>query len=61
MDKAWILKSVVCKECDSEIVVSVITDGDGDYQYYCANPFCKNHKGESLADSDMPDWAKDKK
>lgn len=51
--RAWTLTGEwICKECESDLVIT--NRSDKDYFTYCCNKECKNHKGESIYDSEEP-------
>jgi len=54
----WIEKDIVCKNCDSNIVVCQ-PRSSYDYWYYCSNKMCENHwLGEELGDQEECSFSK---
>ena len=55
----WIEEKIVCKDCDSNIIVCQPRDLY-DYWYYCSNKMCKNHwLGEELDDQTECSFSKE--
>ncbi len=46
----------ICKECGCIVIEMSDTSGQYDYQNFCANPKCNNHKMHRQYDDEFQDY-----